>query len=262
MDVVGKLVVVTGGASGIGRALCERFHHDGAAKVVVADLDLEGAKAVAATIGGDAVACNVSDEDQVRRLVEHTEATHGPIALFCSNAGVAAFDARPRDASSASNTAWMTSWAVNVMAHLYVSRALVPRMEARGGGYLLITVSAAGLLSQIGGAAYATTKHAAIGFAESLAIAHADAGIRVSVLCPQGVDTPMLHSLPAGPQSRDGVMSSEEVARLVTAGIREEKFLILPHPQVAEYMRRKATDYDRWLSGMVKLRRSIESAGA
>ena len=174
MDVAGKIVVVTGGASGIGRALCERFHRDGAAKVIVADLNLERAKDVAVTVDGDALACDVSDEAQVKALVEHVEARHGPIALFCSNAGIASFDTRPRDATSAPNEAWTKSWAVNVMAHVYASRALVPRMEARGGGYFLITVSAAGLLSQIGGAPYATTKHAAIGFAEALAIAHGD----------------------------------------------------------------------------------------
>lgn len=259
MEIVGKIVVVTGGASGIGRALCERFHRDGAARVIVADLDLDRARAVADEIGGDAFRCDVSDEAQVKALIDHTEGRHGPIALFCSNAGIACFDARPRDASSAVNEAWAKSWAVNVMAHVYAARALIPRMEARGGGHFLITASAAGLLSQIGGAPYATTKHAAIGFAETLAIAHADGGIRVCVLCPQGVDTPMLASLPVGPQSRDGVMSAETVADLVVEALAQEHFLVLPHPQVLEYMRRKTTDYDRWLAGMVKLRRSIEA---
>jgi NAD(P)-dependent dehydrogenase (short-subunit alcohol dehydrogenase family) len=262
MDVAGKLVVVTGGASGIGRALCRRLQADGAAKVIVADVDAAGARGVASGVDGVAIACDVADEEQVRALIEQVETQHGPIALFCSNAGVATFDARPRDATSAPNEAWMRSWNVNVMAHVYAARALVPRMQARGGGYFLITVSAAGLLSQIGGAAYATTKHAAIGFAEALAISHADAGLRVSVLCPQGVDTPMLHGLPPGPQSRDGVMSAELVAQCAAAGIAKEQFLILPHPQVADYMRRKVTDYDRWLGGMVKLRHSIEASHA
>ena len=261
MQIRGKVAVVTGGASGIGRALSERLHRDGAAKVVVADLDADRAREAAAAIGGDAIRCDVSDEAQVQALVEAAEARHGPVALFCSNAGVACFDRQPRDASSADNDAWATSWAVNVMAHVYAARALVPRMEARGGGHFLLTVSAAGLLSQIGGAAYATTKHAAIGFAEALAIAHADRGIRVSVLCPQGVDTPMLRSLPSGPQALDGVLTADDTAACALAGLAEDRFLILPHPQVARYMRRKVDDYDRWLAGMVKLRRSIEQGG-
>ncbi|QEX21842.1 dehydrogenase [Hypericibacter adhaerens] len=262
MRVEGKVVAVTGGASGIGRALCQRFHKEGAAKVVVADLDVTAAEAVAAEIEGAAFRCDVSDEAQIARLVTETEDRFGPIDLFCSNAGIATFDTRPRDASSASNAAWERSWAVNVMAHVYAARALTPRMAARGGGYFLHTVSAAGLLSQIGGAVYATTKHAAIGFAEALAIAHRDAGIRVSVLCPQGVDTPMLRALPDGPQARDGVISAEAVADCVIEGLAEERFLILPHPVVADYMRRKTADYDRWLSGMVRLRRTLEGDGA
>jgi NAD(P)-dependent dehydrogenase (short-subunit alcohol dehydrogenase family) len=259
MKVEGKVVVVTGGASGIGRALCRRFHQEGAAKVVVADLDREAAERVAAEIAGAAIECDVSDEAQIVRLVEETESRFGPIALFCSNAGIATFDPSPRDPTGASNAAWMRSWGVNVMAHVYAARALTARMAARGGGYFLNTASAAGLLSQIGGAAYATTKHAAIGFAETLAIAHRDDGIRVSVLCPQGVDTPMLHSLPAGPQARDGVMSPEKVAACVVEGLAAERFLILPHPVVADYMKRKTADYDRWLAGMVRLRHALET---
>jgi NAD(P)-dependent dehydrogenase (short-subunit alcohol dehydrogenase family) len=258
MIVGGKIIVVTGGGSGIGRALCERFHRDGASKVVVADRDGAAAEAVAAGIDGDAFTCDVSDEQQIIRLVEETERRHGPIALFCSNAGIAAFDPLPRDATSAPNEAWARSWAVNVMAHVYAARALTPRMAARGGGYFLNTVSAAGLLSQIGGAAYATTKHAAIGFAENLAIVHYDQGIRVSVLCPQGVDTPMLRALPKGPQQRDGVLSAAEVADCVVEGLAAERFLILPHPKVADYLQRKALDYDRWIAGMVRLRHALE----
>jgi NAD(P)-dependent dehydrogenase (short-subunit alcohol dehydrogenase family) len=257
MKVAGQTIVVTGGAGGIGRALCERFHRDGAKTVVVADVDLAGAEAVARSVGGAAVSCDVGQEQDVVRLVEETERRFGPISLCCSNAGIAAFDPRPEDATSASNESWARSWAVNVMAHVYAARALVPRMASRGGGYFLNTVSAAGLLSQIGGAAYATTKHAAVGFAEVLAITHRDDGIRVSVLCPQGVDTAMLRSLPPGPQRRDGVLSPHQVAQAVIEGLERESFLILPHPQVEAYMRNKTQNYERWVAGMAKLRRSL-----
>jgi NAD(P)-dependent dehydrogenase (short-subunit alcohol dehydrogenase family) len=254
MKVSGKTVVVTGGANGIGRALCERFMRDGARMVVVADLDESGAQAVARSIGGTACRCDVSNESGLVDLVEETERRFGPIELFCSNAGVALFDPEPGFVGSASNEAWARSWAVNVMAHVYAARAVVPLMAARGGGYLLNTISAAGLLSQIGGAAYATTKHAALGFAESVAITHRDQGIRVSVLCPQGVDTPMLRSLPKGPQSADGVMTPEEVADFTVKGLDVERFLILPHPMVSDYLRHKAMDHDRWLAGMARLK--------
>lgn len=260
MQVRGKTIVVTGGASGIGLALCRRFLRDGAAHVVIADRDEAVADKAASDIGCVAVTCDVAVEGQVIELVDKTEQLYGPVALFCSNAGVAAFDALPGDATSASNEAWERSWSVNVMAHVYAARALVPRMAARRKGYFLHTVSAAGLLSQIGGAPYATTKHAAIGFAENLAIMHRDQGIRVSVLCPQGVDTPMLRGLPAGPQQRDGVLSADAVADSVIEGLASERFLILPHVEVGEYLRRKATDYDRWIAGMARLRRELDGA--
>ncbi len=259
MNVAGQAVVVTGGGSGIGAALCRCFRKAGAASIVVADINEGAARSVADEIGGTAFTCDVGDERQVAALVEAAEA-QASTALFCSNAGIAVVDGSPGDATSAANDAWARSWAVNVMAHVYAARALVPCMAARGGGYLLHTVSAAGLLSQIGSAPYSTTKHAAIGFAENLAIMHADQGIRVSVLCPQGVDTPMLRGMPTGPQSRDGVLSAEQVAESALEGLREERFLILPHPQVADYMRRKADDYDRWLSGMVRLRRIVRGS--
>jgi NAD(P)-dependent dehydrogenase (short-subunit alcohol dehydrogenase family) len=257
VKIAGQIVVVTGGAQGIGRALCERFHREGAKAVIVADIDAAGAEAVAGSIGGVAMTCDVGSEPDVVRLVEETESRVGPIGLFCSNAGIARFDPDPTSATSATNADWSRSWAVNVMAHLYAARAVVPPMARRGGGYLLNTVSAAGLLSQIGGAAYATTKHAALGFAECLAITHYEQGIRVSVLCPQGVDTPMLHSLPGAAPTVDGVLSPEQVADTVIEGLDTEQFLILPHPQVATYMQRKTADYDRWLSGMRKLRRRL-----
>jgi len=255
--VAGQVVVVTGGAQGIGRALCERFARDGAATVVVADIDAAGAAAVAGAVGGAGFACDVAREADIVAVVEETERRYGPIGLFCSNAGIARLDPDSENAAGAGDEAWSRSWAVNVMAHVYAARILVPRMSARGGGYLLNTVSAAGLLSQIGGAVYATTKHAALGFAECLAIAHREQGIGVSVLCPQGVDTPMLRSFPAGAESVDGVLSAEAVADAVVAGLAAESFLILPHPQVAAYMRRKTDDYDRWLAGMRRLRRRL-----
>jgi len=262
MDIAGKTIVVTGAASGIGRALCERFRRDGAAHVVVADLDRAGAEAVAAAIGGVGIGCDVTDEAAVRALVDEAERRCGPIDLFCSNAGILAPDQAPGDATSASNDAWMRSWAVNVMAHVYAARALVPRMAARGGGYFLHTVSAAGLLSQIGSGPYSATKHAAIGFAENLAIMNADQGIRVSVLCPQGVDTPMLRGLSTGAQARDGVLSPADVADAAVAGLAAERFLILPHADVATYLERKTADYDRWIRGMVRLRQSLERDAA
>ena len=259
MRVTGKIVVVTGGAAGIGKSLCERFHAEGALKVVVADPAFAQARAVAQTIGGEAMHCDVADEGQIIALVDHVERNHGPIDLFCSNAGIATSDTERGNAASAPNAAWTRSWEVNVMAHVYAARALAPRMAARGGGYFLNTVSAAGLLSQIDGAVYSTTKHAAIGFAESLAITHRDQGIRVSVLCPQGVDTPMLRAMPGGPQTRDGVLTAETVAGCVVDGLANERFLILPHEIVADYVKRKTSDYDRWIAGMANLRKRINA---
>lgn len=260
MRVEGKVVVVTGAAAGIGRALCRAYGRAGAATVVAADLDESGAKTVAAEIRGLAFCCDVSREDDLVEMISHVERDIGPIDLFCSNAGVAlGFDPASENVASASNASWQRSWQVNVMAHVYAARALVPRMRSRGSGYFLNTVSAAGLLSQVGGAAYATTKHAAIGFAESLAIAHRDHGIKVSVLCPQGVDTGMLRGLPKGPQSGDGVLSADEVANSALEGLAAENFLILPHAEIARYMRNKVDDYDRWIGGMAKLQRSFRT---
>lgn len=258
MRVEGQVVVVTGGAEGIGKALARRFRRENARTVVVADLNETGAAAVAADIGGAAYRCDVSQEADIRHVIEDVEGRFGPISLFCSNAGVAmGFDLAADNVAFASNEAWERSWAVNVMAHVFAARALIPRMRQRGGGYFLQTASAAGVLSQIGSAVYSTTKHAAIGFAESLAIAHRADGIKVSVLCPQGVDTPMLRAVPVGPQSADGVLSPDEVAEAVIQGLADEKFLILPHPEVATYMRNKTADYDRWIGGMAKLQRRL-----
>jgi NAD(P)-dependent dehydrogenase (short-subunit alcohol dehydrogenase family) len=254
MQVSGKVVVVTGGANGIGEALCRVFHRSGAAKVVVADLELDRAEQVAASIGGAAFKTDVGQEKDIRQLIEETERRFGPIALFCSNAGIGGgFDPLSDNAGGTSDEPWMRSWAVHVMAHVYAARHLIPLMKARGGGYFLNTISAAGLLSQVGSPAYSTTKHAAVGFAENLAISHRAHGIKVSILCPQGVDTNMLRSIPKGPQSGDGDLSPAQVAEDALRGIEQESFLILPHPQVIDYMRKKTENYDRWIGGMAKI---------
>jgi len=255
MKISGKVVVVTGGASGIGAALCRRFAAEGARAVVVADFNAAGAQAVAAEIGAVALAIptDVRLEADIVRLVSQTLERFGQIDLFCSNAGIAI-----GGGEEVGNDDWQRIWEVNTMAHVYAARAVVPGMLARGEGYLLNTASAAGLLTQADSAPYSVTKHAAVAFAEWLAIAYGDRGIRVSCLCPQGVRTPML--MAAGPREgvggflQDGSISPEELAEAVVAGLAEEKFLILPHPEVAEYMRRKTGDYDRWLRGMRRLR--------
>ena len=205
MQVTGKVVVVTGGGNGIGKALCEAFHGAGAAKIVVVDLDGNNARAVAAGVKGAAFQSDVAKEKDSLHVIEETERQFGPIALFCSNAGIGGgFDPMSVNAGGTSDEPWARSWAIHVMAHVYAARHLVPRYKARGGGYFLNTISAAGLLSQVGSPAYSTTKHAAVGFAENLAISHRAEGIRVSILCPQGVDTNMLRSIPRGPQSEIG----------------------------------------------------------
>jgi NAD(P)-dependent dehydrogenase (short-subunit alcohol dehydrogenase family) len=248
-----RVVVVTGGASGIGRALCRRFAADGARRVVVADRDGEGAARVAAEIGGDARSVDVARERDVAELIEHSEAAHGPIALFCSNAGIGV----PGGAEVADGE-WQRIWEINVMSHVYAARHLVPRMAKRGGGYLLNTASAAGLLTQIGSAPYAVTKHAAVAFAEWIAITHGRDGIKVSVLCPQAVRTAMTASNPDGVASVDGMIEPERVAEVVTEALAEERFLVLPHPEVATYIQRKAGDYDRWIRGMQRLREKYQ----
>jgi NAD(P)-dependent dehydrogenase (short-subunit alcohol dehydrogenase family) len=261
MQVSGKTVVVTGGANGIGRALCEALHRAGAAKVVVADIDSAAARVVAASIAGAAFKCDVGKENDILHLIDETERLFGPIALFCSNAGIGGgFDPLSDNAGGTSDEPFARSWAVHVMAHVYAARHLVPRFKARGGGYFLNTISAAGLLSQIGSPAYSTTKHAAVGFAENLAISHQADGIKVSILCPQGVDTNMLRSIPKGPQSGDGDLSPEQVAKDALDGIEQETFLILPHPQVLGYMRKKTENYDRWISGMAKIQAKMREA--
>jgi len=250
MRLCDKVIVVTGGAGGIGAALCRRFAAEGARAVVVADRDAEGARRVAAECGGLAIAADVTAEPDVVGLVEQATAACGPIDLFCSNAGIiTAGGVELPDAQ------WQRVWDVNVMAHVYAARAVLPGMLARGAGYLLQTASAAGLLTQIGSAPYSVTKHAAVALAEWLAVTYGDAGIKVSCLCPQGVSTEMLRQGSGGIADllRETALTPEAVADAVVAGLAAEQFLILPHPEVAEYFRRKASDHDRWLRGMRRL---------
>jgi NAD(P)-dependent dehydrogenase (short-subunit alcohol dehydrogenase family) len=247
MELADKIVVVTGGASGIGREMCRRFAREGARKVVVADRDGDGAKAVAAEIDGVAMAVDVQEEAQIINLIETTEKEIGPIDLFCSNAGIGI-----GKGISTSDEVWQKIWEVNTMAHVWAARALVPLMIERGGGYLLSTSSAAGLLSQIGSVTYAVTKHAAVALAEWLSITYGDRGIKVSVLCPQAVRTAMTAGGP-GVAGVDGMIEPEIAVDAVVETLREERFLVLPHPEVAEYIKRKTSDYDRWLTGMRRL---------
>jgi NAD(P)-dependent dehydrogenase (short-subunit alcohol dehydrogenase family) len=271
MRIEGKVVVVTGAGRGIGRALARRFAAEGAKGVVVGDL--EGADAVADEItaaDGSALGLqtNVGVERDVQALVEAAESAFGPVDLFCSNAGIAI-----GGGVEASDDDWQRIWDVNLMAHVYAARAVLPSMLERGEGYLLNTASAAGLLTNLGAAPYSVTKHAAVALAEWLAITHGDDGIKVSVLCPQGVNTAMLMG-EANPGARSGdetaaevvkasgqVLEPEDVAEAVVQGLAEERFLILPHPEVAEFWRRKAGDPDRWLAGMRRLQARLRALG-
>ncbi len=257
MNVDGKIVVVTGAAGGIGRALAERFAAEGAAHVVCADIDGDGAAAVAESIGGTGVQVDVTDEAQIAALVARVEANIGPIALFCSNAGI--FTPGGMEVADAD---WQRIWTINVMAHVWAARHVVPLMIARGEGYLLNTASAAGLLNQIGAAPYGVTKHAAVGLAEWLAMTHGDAGIKVSVLCPQAVRSAMTDGMGENVAGIDGMLEPDVVAEACIAAIKDETFLVLPHAQVRGYMQAKAQDYDRWIGGMRKLNRRFGSEGA
>jgi NAD(P)-dependent dehydrogenase (short-subunit alcohol dehydrogenase family) len=262
MQIEGKHVVVTGGASGIGRALARRFAAEGARGVVVADLDAAGCAAVAAEVKGVAAPTDVADEAAVRALVTRAEDAYGPIDLFCSNAGIAV-----TGGVETSNADWQRIWNINVMAHVYAARAVLPSMLERGAGYLLNTASAAGLLNQIGSAPYGVTKHAAVALAEWLAITYGDRGIVVSVLCPQAVRTAMTDAGSAvgdvgvGAARVDGMIEPEDCAAAVVEGLARESFLILPHPDVLTYLRRKADDYDRWLTGMQRFQKRLGFVG-
>lgn len=245
MEINGKVVVVTGGGSGIGAALARRFVKEGA-RVVAADINEKAVSLLSEEIGAHPFRCDVSKEKEVMALIDFAEEQVGPIDLFCSNAGIAI-----RGGVECTNDEWQKIWEINVMSHVYVSRNLIPRMIARGGGAIMITASAAGLLSQIGSAPYSVTKHAAVGLAENLYITYGEQGIKIFALCPQAVRTAM-----AGEDSVaavDGLMEPDELAERVMEGLRKEEFLILPHPEVRIYMQRKVSDYDRWLKGMQRL---------
>ncbi len=260
MQIKDKVVVVTGAASGIGRALCERFSAEGASAIVVSDVDTVGMAETVAKIGDQTKAvgipCDVGKEDEVEKLVKETLQRFDHIDLFCSNAGIFT----PGD-ENVSTQAWQTIWDINVMAHVFAARAVLPSMLERGEGYLLNTSSAAGLLNQVGSAPYAVTKHAAIGFAEWLSMTYGDRGIRVSALCPQAVRTAMTAgSDEGGVAGLDGMLEPEQLADTVIDTLAEERFLVLPHPEVLTYMRRKTDDYDRWLGGMRRLQARFADA--
>jgi NAD(P)-dependent dehydrogenase (short-subunit alcohol dehydrogenase family) len=260
MELRDRVAVVTGGASGIGRALAWRLAEEGARGVVVADLDEAGAQGVATEIGARAlgVGCDVADAAQVAELVARAVEAFGPVDLFCANAGVAV----GTDLDTPEDV-WELALAVNVRAHIHAAKALLPGWLERGEGYFLATASAAGLLTQIGSAPYAVSKHAAVAFAEWLSVTYGDRGVRVSCLCPMGVKTAMTQvpddapedlRLAAGVVAAAGEMlEPEAVADVVVEGLRAERFLILPHPEVLTFFQRKSDDYDRWLAGMRRL---------
>ncbi|GMQ85671.1 MAG: SDR family oxidoreductase [Acidimicrobiia bacterium] len=257
MELADRVVVVTGGGGGIGAALARRFHDEGARGVVVADIDVPSAEAVADEVGGIAVAVDVSAEADNIAMIDAAEQAYGPVDLLCLNAGIAtggSVDAPDDD--------WQRAWAVNVMSHVYGTRAVLPSMLESGSGYLLHTASAAGLLTNLGAAPYSVTKHAVVALAEWLSITYGDAGIGVSCLAPQFVDTAMLDQLTMISDgfhevAVDTSISTDQVADAVIDGLRDERFLILPHPEVEQYFLNKATDYERWLGGMRKMQRHL-----
>ena len=250
MELKDKVVVITGGSGGIGRAMAKAFLDEGAKGVMLADLDAAAVAKAASELGCDGMACDVTDEAQVIALVERTRQLHGPVDLFCSNAGAGGQGVL----TDASNAVWQKQWDLHVMAHLYAARAVLPQMIERGSGYLLNTASAAGLLAALGSGPYSVTKAAAVKLAEFLSITHGDDGIKVSVLCPQGVNTAMAPRR-LGDGQTDGIIEPEQLARTVVEALRAERFYVLPHPEVEEYVRRKGNDVDRWLLGMRRLRK-------
>ena len=256
MELQDRVAVITGGSGGIGLSMAKAFLAEGARAIMLADLNEEAVAAAARELGCDGMACDVTDEAQIQAVVAATIEKHGQIDLFCSNAGAGG----EGTLTDASNQVWQRQWELHVMSHLYAARAVLPGMLERGDGYLLNTASAAGLLAALGSGPYTVTKGAAVKLAEFIAINHGDEGIKVSVLCPQGVNTAMApRSL--GDGQTDGIIEPDELARTVVDCIREERFHVLPHPEVEEYVRRKGDNIDRWLHGMRRLRRqSLEGS--
>jgi NAD(P)-dependent dehydrogenase (short-subunit alcohol dehydrogenase family) len=253
VELQSKVIIITGGGSGIGAAMARRFALEQPAGLVIADIDLEAATLVADEVGGVGVLTDVSDPEANKALVEGTEDRFGPIDLFCANAGIGTVGDEQSDMGL-----WDRMWAVNVMSHVHAARHLIPSWVARGEGYFLATASAAGLLTNLKAAQYSVTKHAAVAFAEWLAITYGDHGVKVSALCPQFVNTPLLTDSEAFKAlGGDHTLEPAEVADSVVAGLAKERFLILPHPEVERYFQNKANDYDRWLGGMRKLQRTV-----
>ena len=252
MELHDKVAIITGGCGGIGQAMARAFLAEGARVVVIADLNEDRVRAAAADIGCDGIACDVTDETQVKQVIDFTLEKYGSVDLYCSNAGAAGSAAGVF--TDAANEVWQNQWELHVMAHLYAARAVLPSMIEAGSGYFMITSSAAGLLAALSSGPYSVTKAAAVKLAEIIAITHGDDGIKVSVLCPQGVDTAMAPKS-LGDGQTDGIISAQAVADTVIAALRAERFHVLPHPEVEEYVRRKGNDIDRWISGMQRLRR-------
>jgi NAD(P)-dependent dehydrogenase (short-subunit alcohol dehydrogenase family) len=253
MHVKGKVIIVTGAAGGIGRALAKRFQDENAEAVVICDIDAEGIQRVADEIGGLATVCDVRDFNAVKQVVDDTEKRFGRVDLYCANAGILV-----KGGLEISDDTWQKVMDINLMAHVHAARACLPGMIARGGGGFLNTVSAAGLLSQIGALTYSVSKHAALGFAEWLAISHGHQGIQVTVVCPQAVRTTMLDGVAdGGVAGLDGVLTPAEVAEVAVQALAENRFLALPHPEVQHYFQHKAADHDRWIKAMQRLRRKF-----
>ncbi len=253
MELKDKIIVVTGGAHGIGRGLCVRFAQESPAGIIVADIDEAAAKETAKLVGGTAVACDVSSEHSIQDLVATTEEVYGPVDLFCANAGIA-FAGGPE----LSDEKWTEMMDINFMSHVWSARAVLPGMLERGHGCLLHTASAAGLLMEFTSAPYQASKHAAVGFAEWLAVRYGPQGIQVACLCPQGVRTRMIDDHhPMNQHLQETSVSVEHVAETTLRCMLDEQFLILPHPEVKRYMQNRAGDHGRWLRGMQKLRNKL-----